>query len=187
MRISACRLCGVPIEQGMRYFTVIEMFMGLVHLKHIVETVVELNFVVMNDAMGMVNDVAYKQNCLNGLLLFIDILRGAFCACLIVQIFSSFFLYFVGYRKRNIPFCLIWILVSANTLIVSLFLLISTLCEIPSKGTESDPMFWKTQLLICGRHPSYGVTIAGYELYSSLEFALSLNLLAAAADLLFIR
>ncbi|CAL8070189.1 unnamed protein product [Orchesella dallaii] len=115
--------------------------------------------------MGYVNPIEYKELCLNGLPLFLDIVKGAFCACLLLQIIFAFLLYFVGYAKKNTSICWLWVLISANTLIISIILFVSSLCETPLQGTPTDPYFWRFQRMVCGRHPTYGLSVAVYELY----------------------
>ncbi|ODN05300.1 hypothetical protein Ocin01_01351 [Orchesella cincta] len=165
MKISACCLCGVPIDQGMAVFAIIEMFFVTMHIKHLVEVGSEFDFIMANEMRHLVNPEVYKKMCLHGLLLVIDILKGVFCLCLFPQIICAFILYFVGYRKKNVSICIIWVVISAFTFVVSLALVISTLCEIPRKGTPNEPDFWLMQQKICGRHTTYGFSVAMYELY----------------------
>ncbi|ODN05330.1 hypothetical protein Ocin01_01349 [Orchesella cincta] len=98
---KSCILCGIPINVGMKVFAIVEMFLVLMHLKHFYELAAELH--------------QFQQHTNWCNVSVTMLVRGLFCIQLLVQCVAACFLYFVGYQKKNMIVCWIWILVSFIT------------------------------------------------------------------------
>ncbi|ODN01975.1 Proteoglycan 4 [Orchesella cincta] len=147
----ACGMCGLTINKGTRAFAVIEMFLVLMHVKHIYDAGSDVIFAI---------EFGISAN-----FYLYHFFKGILCVCLILLSVFAFLLYFVGYAQKNVTVCWIWIGIAATTwlncVILVLVVLIRDVPPIPMP--TGSPMQAQVQDFVCGGRSHLFVAV--YELY----------------------